>query len=179
MFKFSCVIEFRLLICWLCTVDFVSVIFISHLLCISLLYCGIVNIVSKQLINCYWTDLCTLKSFYVLRLITIKHYLHFVFSLTYSWPCRLSISLSQRDRYRLRVRASDRGYPPSHADVDIELDVVDRNNKPPLWDRDTLSPIHIKENVTVGTVVTSVKARFVWDKGWWDVNIGFVANAYL
>ncbi|XP_030745435.1 neural-cadherin-like, partial [Sitophilus oryzae] len=65
-----------------------------------------------------------------------------------------------RDRYRLRVRASDRGTPPSFADVDIELDVVDRNNKPPLWDRDTLSPIHIKENVTVGTVVTSVKARF-------------------
>uniref|UniRef100_A0AAR5P432 Cadherin domain-containing protein n=1 Tax=Dendroctonus ponderosae TaxID=77166 RepID=A0AAR5P432_DENPD len=65
-----------------------------------------------------------------------------------------------RDRYRLRVRASDRGVPPSYADVDIELDVVDRNNKPPLWDRDTLSPIHIKENVTVGTVVTSVKARY-------------------
>ncbi|KAJ8963520.1 hypothetical protein NQ317_012856 [Molorchus minor] len=64
-----------------------------------------------------------------------------------------------RDRYRLRVRASDRGVPPSYADVDIELDVVDRNNKPPLWDDATYGPIHIKENVTVGTVVTSVKAR--------------------
>ncbi|GJQ83814.1 hypothetical protein Trydic_g5673 [Trypoxylus dichotomus] len=64
-----------------------------------------------------------------------------------------------RDRYRLRVRASDRGEPPSYADVDVELDVVDRNNKPPLWDMNMYGPIHIKENVTVGTVVTSVKAR--------------------
>ncbi|RZC34290.1 Cadherin domain containing protein, partial [Asbolus verrucosus] len=66
-----------------------------------------------------------------------------------------------RDRYRLRVRASDRGEPPSYADVDVELDVVDRNNKPPLWDVNTYGPIHIRENVTVGTVVTSVKARLV------------------
>ncbi|KAG6452524.1 hypothetical protein O3G_MSEX007691 [Manduca sexta] len=63
-----------------------------------------------------------------------------------------------RDRYRLRVRASDRGDPPSSADVDVELDVVDRNNKPPIWDMTTYGPVHIKENVTVGTVVTSVKA---------------------
>uniref|UniRef100_A0A1A9WMH4 Cadherin domain-containing protein n=1 Tax=Glossina brevipalpis TaxID=37001 RepID=A0A1A9WMH4_9MUSC len=65
-----------------------------------------------------------------------------------------------RDRYRLRVRASDRGEPPSYADVDVELDVVDRNNKPPIWDKSIYGPIHIRENVTVGTVVTSVKARF-------------------
>lgn len=59
------------------------------------------------------------------------------------------------------MRASDRGEPPSYADVDVELDVVDRNNKPPLWDMNMYGPIHIKENVTVGTVVTSVKARLV------------------
>ncbi|XP_015602417.1 neural-cadherin isoform X3 [Cephus cinctus] len=63
-----------------------------------------------------------------------------------------------RDRYRLTVRASDRGTPPLYAEVDVELDVVDRNNKPPLWDEKVYGPIHIKENVTVGTVVTSVKA---------------------
>ncbi|XP_037038290.1 neural-cadherin isoform X5 [Bradysia coprophila] len=63
-----------------------------------------------------------------------------------------------RDRYRLRVRASDKGEPPSYADVDVELDVVDRNNKPPIWDKNIYGPIHIKENVTVGTVVTSIKA---------------------
>lgn len=62
------------------------------------------------------------------------------------------------------MRASDRGEPPSYADVDVELDVVDRNNKPPLWDMNMYGPIHIKENVTVGTVVTSVKARLVSEK---------------
>lgn len=51
--------------------------------------------------------------------------------------------------------------PVLSADVDVELDVVDRNNKPPVWDANVYGPIHIKENVTVGTVVTSVKARFV------------------
>ncbi|XP_016772474.2 neural-cadherin isoform X1 [Apis mellifera] len=65
-----------------------------------------------------------------------------------------------RDSYRLRVRASDRGMQVLHADVDVELDVVDRNNKPPVWDANVYGPIHIKENVTVGTVVTSVKARY-------------------
>ncbi|XP_076224094.1 neural-cadherin isoform X3 [Nomia melanderi] len=63
-----------------------------------------------------------------------------------------------RDSYRLRVRASDRGMQVLHADVEVELDVVDRNNKPPVWDQNVYGPIHIKENVTVGTVVTSVKA---------------------
>nr|XP_012151862.1 PREDICTED: neural-cadherin-like [Megachile rotundata] len=63
-----------------------------------------------------------------------------------------------RDIYRLRVRASDRGTQVLHADVDVELDVVDRNNKPPVWDKNVYGPTHIKENVTVGTVVTSVKA---------------------
>lgn len=59
------------------------------------------------------------------------------------------------------MKASDRGEPPSSADVDVELDVVDRNNKPPLWENSAYGPIHIKENVTVGTVVTAVKARLV------------------
>lgn len=59
------------------------------------------------------------------------------------------------------MRASDKGTEVLSADVDVELDVVDRNNKPPLWDEHVYGPIHIKENVTVGTVVTSVKARFV------------------
>lgn len=70
--------------------------------------------------------------------------------------------LRQGDRYRLRVRASDKGEPPSYADVDVELDVVDRNNKPPIWDKSIYGPIHIRENVTVGTIVTSIKARLVY-----------------
>jgi hypothetical protein len=59
------------------------------------------------------------------------------------------------------VVAADRGDPPLWAEVDVELDVVDRNNKPPLWDLTNYGPIFVKENVTVGTVVTSVKARSV------------------
>jgi hypothetical protein len=60
------------------------------------------------------------------------------------------------------VVAADRGDPPLWAEVDVELDVVDRNNKPPLWDLTNYGPIFVKENVTVGTVVTSVKARSVF-----------------
>lgn len=67
----------------------------------------------------------------------------------------------KRDKFRLRVVAADRGDPPLWAEVDVELDVVDRNNKPPLWDLTNYGPIFVKENVTVGTVVTSVKARSV------------------
>lgn len=67
----------------------------------------------------------------------------------------------QRDHYRLRVRASDKGEPPSYADVDVELDVVDRNNKPPIWDQSVYGPIFTKENVVVGTKIASVKARLV------------------
>ena len=59
------------------------------------------------------------------------------------------------------MKASERGVPPTTADVDVELDVVDRNNKPPLWDRSVYGPFRELENVTVGTVVASVKARFV------------------
>jgi len=61
----------------------------------------------------------------------------------------------------LQVQASDKGLEPLYAVVDVELDVVDRNNKPPVWDSPTYGPIFVRENVTVGTVVTSVKARYV------------------
>ena len=71
-------------------------------------------------------------------------------------------SIQKRDKFRLRVVAADRGDPPLWAEVDVELDVVDRNNKPPLWDLTNYGPIFVKENVTVGTVVTSVKARSVF-----------------
>lgn len=84
-----------------------------------------------------------------------------LFSFIWSRCLFSSHRVVQRERYRLRVRASDKGDPPSYADVDVELDVVDRNNKPPLWDKNVYSPIYIRENVTVSTVVHSVKARFV------------------
>lgn len=70
-------------------------------------------------------------------------------------------SYSQRERYRLKVRAEDKGEPPTYADVEVELDVVDQKNKPPIWDSNVYGPKHIKENVPINTVVATVKARFV------------------
>lgn len=62
------------------------------------------------------------------------------------------------------MRASDSGRPPLHADVEVELVVVDRNNKPPIWDQQNYGPIYVKENAMPGHTVTSVKARFVLAK---------------
>lgn len=45
--------------------------------------------------------------------------------------------------------------------MDVDLDVVDRNNKPPIWDSIVYGPKHIKENVAINTVVATVKARLV------------------
>ena len=67
----------------------------------------------------------------------------------------------KRAQFIFSVRASDRGRPPLHADVEVELVVVDRNNKPPIWDNQNYGPIYVKENATPGHTVTSVKARFV------------------
>lgn len=67
----------------------------------------------------------------------------------------------QRAQFIFTVRASDRGGPALHADVEVELVVVDRNNKPPIWDQQNYGPIYVKENAAVGSIVTSVKARFV------------------
>lgn len=55
----------------------------------------------------------------------------------------------------------DHGNPPLFADVDVELDVVDRNNKPPIWDQQFYGPVYVKENAPQGEIVISVKARFV------------------
>jgi hypothetical protein len=43
--------------------------------------------------------------------------------------------------------------------VEVEIDVVDRSNKPPVWDQRIYGPIYVKENTAVGETVTSVKAR--------------------
>ena len=43
--------------------------------------------------------------------------------------------------------------------------MVDRNNRPPVWDQPTvgapISPIYVKENAPQGHIVTTVRARFV------------------
>lgn len=101
------------------------------------------------------------RMLYFLFILIVIIYLCFFF-IRYNLTSGALILCMQQEKYRLRVRASDCGDPPSYAEVDIELDVVDRNNKPPLWERSVYGPTHIKENVTIGTIVISVKARFVF-----------------
>ena len=46
--------------------------------------------------------------------------------------------------------------------MEVQIDVVDRSNKPPVWDQTVYGPIYVKENTAVGESVTSVKARSVF-----------------
>ncbi|KYN00800.1 Neural-cadherin [Cyphomyrmex costatus] len=55
--------------------------------------------------------------------------------------------------------AKDRGYPPLSRTVEVQIDVVDRANNPPVWDHVVYGPIYIKENMAVGAKVVSIKAR--------------------
>ena len=67
----------------------------------------------------------------------------------------------KRARFKITVRATDGGSPELYADVDVELDVVDRNNKPPIWEQQFYSNIYAKENAAPGEIVTTVRARLV------------------
>lgn len=57
--------------------------------------------------------------------------------------------------------AQDKGYPPLSRTVEVQIDVVDRANNPPVWDHTIYGPIYVKENMAVGGKVVSVKARSV------------------
>lgn len=57
--------------------------------------------------------------------------------------------------------AQDKGYPPLSRTVEVQIDVVDRANNPPVWDHVVYGPIFCKENMAVGAKVVSVKARSV------------------
>lgn len=45
--------------------------------------------------------------------------------------------------------------------MEVQIDVVDRANNPPVWDHVVYGPIYIRENLPVGAKVVSVKARSV------------------
>lgn len=45
--------------------------------------------------------------------------------------------------------------------MEVQIDVVDRANNPPVWDHVIYGPIFIRENLPVGAKVVSVKARSV------------------
>lgn len=57
--------------------------------------------------------------------------------------------------------AQDKGFPPLSRTVEVQIDVVDRANNPPVWDHTVYGPIYIRENLPVGAKVVSVKARSV------------------
>eukprot|EP00095_Tigriopus_kingsejongensis_P004384 maker-scaffold1072_size64607-snap-gene-0.18 protein:Tk04384 transcript:maker-scaffold1072_size64607-snap-gene-0.18-mRNA-1 annotation:"GK18219" len=63
-----------------------------------------------------------------------------------------------RATYKLEAIAEDRGASPLSRTVEVQIDVVDRSNKPPVWDQTVYGPIYVKENTAVGETVTTVKA---------------------
>ncbi|XP_021941256.1 neural-cadherin-like isoform X1 [Zootermopsis nevadensis] len=63
-----------------------------------------------------------------------------------------------RETYKLEAMAQDKGYPPLSRSVEVQIDVVDRANNPPVWDHVVYGPIYIKENMPIGAKVVSVKA---------------------
>lgn len=67
----------------------------------------------------------------------------------------------QRETYKLEAMAQDKGYPPLSRTVEVQIDVVDRANNPPVWDNTVYGPIYVKENMPVGGKVVSIKARSV------------------
>lgn len=74
---------------------------------------------------------------------------------------RFLITQQQRETYKLEAVAMDRGFPPLSRTVEVQIDVVDRANNPPVWDQVVYGPIYVKENKNVGDKVVSVKARSV------------------
>ena len=67
----------------------------------------------------------------------------------------------QRATYKLEAVAQDRGFPPLSRTVEVQIEVVDRANNPPVWDQVVYGPIYVKENTNIGDKVVSVKARSV------------------
>ena len=66
---------------------------------------------------------------------------------------------TQKESYRLTAVAQDQGFPPLSRTVEVQIEVVDRANNPPVWTQSIYGPIYIKENLPVGAGVISVKAR--------------------
>lgn len=71
--------------------------------------------------------------------------------------------------------AQDKGYPPLSRTVEVQIDVVDRANNPPVWDHSVYGPIYVKENMPVGGKVVSIKARSVVV----DIYKHYIINKYF
>ncbi|KAH0564008.1 hypothetical protein KQX54_008623 [Cotesia glomerata] len=77
--------------------------------------------------------------------------------------------------------AQDKGYPPLSRTVEVQIDVVDRANNPPVWDHVAYGPIYCKENTAVGAKVVSVKARLTTtdDKSRLSMKLLFSAEKFV
>nr|CAI5819088.1 unnamed protein product [Callosobruchus analis] len=64
-----------------------------------------------------------------------------------------------RETYKLEATAQDKGIPPLSRSVEVQIDVVDRANNPPVWDHVVYGPIFIRENFPVGAKVVSLWNR--------------------
>lgn len=101
------------------------------------------------IIVCWWIANLILKTHIIFSLFSLSH------------THNTTTTHTQRASYTLEAIAEDRGTPPLSRTVEVEIDVVDRSNKPPVWDQRIYGPIYVKENTAVGETVTSVKARSV------------------
>ncbi|XP_045127513.1 neural-cadherin-like isoform X1 [Portunus trituberculatus] len=63
-----------------------------------------------------------------------------------------------RGEYEVVVTAMDQGQPPLTSEVLVELNIVDRANRPPVWDEKVYQTKKIPENISVGQTVYSIKA---------------------
>ncbi|XP_018016523.1 neural-cadherin isoform X4 [Hyalella azteca] len=63
-----------------------------------------------------------------------------------------------REDFSIVVVARDRGTPSLSSEVLVQLSIVDRANRPPVWDQRVYGPINIPENISVGRTVYSIKA---------------------
>lgn len=59
------------------------------------------------------------------------------------------------------VTATDQGQTPLTSEVLVHLNIVDRANRPPVWDETKYEPKRITENISVGQTIYSIKARLV------------------
>lgn len=73
----------------------------------------------------------------------------------------MSHTAHQRGDFEVVVVASDRGTPSLSSEVLVQMSIVDRANRPPVWDQRVYGPVTVPENISVGQTVYSIKARFV------------------
>ncbi|KAL4001658.1 Cadherin domain family protein [Acanthocheilonema viteae] len=63
------------------------------------------------------------------------------------------------EEYRFRVRAEDSGIPPQSSTVDVIAEIIDGNNRPPIFTK-PLYDVTVKEDAEPGTCLLKVRYHF-------------------